>query len=131
MGVNTARILAKLSNTPLTAKDRKLLVSHIVTSKKKSNPSIKVYSWDVRNSIAREVFLSKKDTLTSWCTAHKVWNKDNVPTGAVLYSWSMPIKEIFKYASKKKVTNVPIGDKTVKIGVSSLPVELYSDLHKP
>jgi len=130
MGVNTARVLAKLAKLPLDASTRKRLVSSIVKSKKKHKATITVYSWDIRNNVAREIFLSKKETLISWCVQHNIWKKSKATPGVVVYSWEIPVKEIFKYTSSRKITGVPVTRKTLKTDVSSIPAEIHKDIQQ-
>lgn len=116
----------KLAQVPMDTELRQRLVDALVKRKKSS---IKVYCWEDKNGIAPEAFLSQSQAVTSWYVKKRLWEQEEIPRGAVVYQWEIPLDELLEFIEEKKICNIPIPKKRL-MEVAILPSELHQDLRQ-
>ena len=127
MGVNTSRVLRKVTAAGLDTRARKHLISRIISNKNKYKTTVRVYATQVVKGVAERAHLFKKDALASWYLSNV---KNIACKEVVLYSWDLPIKDILEYVHAGRIRNLPVDMGSLSVEKSPIPLKILKDIEQ-
>lgn len=130
MGVKRQWKVMKLRQLPIEEAVRAQLVKDIIRRKQ---PVVQLYAWDVHHEgvhlMAKQAFFNQQEALKNWYISKRLWEKEDPPSGVVVYAWKTNVDDITKHAKGTTLREMALPRKR-EMDVAILPSSIQEDIQQ-